>query len=157
GRWIALPGAVVLAEAAKSTFPFGGVPLANLFLTQAGSCAPPCTQLDSPVAQAARLAGPYLVTALVVVGGIALSAAWGRRWAVAAGAVAGIVAVTAIGWVAPRGTDVGTVRLAIVQGGGEQRTRSSPEDSARVFQAHLDATRQLVHGPVDVILWPEDV
>src|SRR4051794_21022020 len=118
-RWIVLPATIVLAELAKWTFPFGGVPLANLALTQAGSCAPTfgCRQLDSPVAQASRLLGPLLVVALVVIGGIALSAAWERAWRAAAIAVAVVVVVTGLGFVAPRGHDTEPLRIAIVQGG----------------------------------------
>ena len=156
-RWIAFPGSVVIATAAMWTFPFGGVPLANLALTQAGSCAPPCTQIDSPVAQAARLLGPLLVVALVVVGGIALSAAWERRWKAAAVALATVVGVTALGIVAPKGQDVDSVNVAIIQGGGPQRTRFGNGDARAVFERHLAATRQLVKQPVDVILWPENV
>jgi apolipoprotein N-acyltransferase len=157
-RWIVLPGTIVLAELAKWTFPFGGVPLANLALTQAGSCAPPCTQLDSPVAQASRLLGPLLVVALVVVGGIALSAAWERAWRAAAIALATVVVVTGLGVVAPRGADIGPpLRVAIVQGGGEQRTRAATTDSRKVFERHVQATRDLVSTPVDLIVWPENV
>ncbi len=160
-RWLAFPGAVVLATALMWTFPFGGVPLANLALTQAGSCAPPCAQLDSPLAQAARLLGPLLVVALVVVGGIALSAAWERRWKAAGVALAVVVACTVLGWVAPKGHDIegagGTINVAIVQGGGPQRTRFGNEDAREVFERHVKATRELVTEPVDVILWPENV
>lgn len=156
-RWIAFPGAVVLATSLMWTFPFGGVPLANLALTQAGSCAPPCTQIDSPVAQAARLLGPLLVVALVVVGGIALSAAWERRWRAAGIALAVVVGATALGIVAPNGHDVGSLNVAIVQGGGPQRTRMGNEDARAVFDRHMAATRELVTKPVDVILWPENV
>ncbi len=156
-RWIVLPGTIVLAELCKWTFPFGGVPLANLALTQAGSCAAPCAQLDSPLAQAARIAGPLLVVGLVVIGGIALSAAWERRWTAAAIALAVVVGVTALGYIAPRGHDIGELRVAIVQGGGPQRTGIGNGDSAGVFQRHVNATRALVTKPVDVILWPENV
>jgi apolipoprotein N-acyltransferase len=155
-RWFGFPGAVVLATLAMWTFPFGGVPLANLALTQSSSCAPPCNQIDSPLAQAARLAGPLLVVALVVVVGIALSAAWERRHRVAAIALAVVVVATALGFVAPRGHDVGSIRIAIIQGGGQQRTRKGNSDADLVFKAHLTATRELVHKPVDIILWPEN-
>jgi len=155
-RWFGLPGAIVLATLAMWTFPFGGVPLANLALTQANSCAPPCAQIDSPLAQAARLAGPLLVVALVAVAGIALSALWEQRRKAAAIAAAVVVLFTAAGFVAPRGHDVGSIRIAIIQGGGQQRTRKGNSDSDQVFRAHLTASRELVTQPVDIILWPEN-
>ncbi|MGH9177788.1 MAG: hypothetical protein ACRD0N_04445, partial [Acidimicrobiales bacterium] len=61
GRWglLAGPGALVLAEAARSATPFGGLPMAGLALGQAAS----------PLAGAARVGGPLLVLGLVAAGG----------------------------------------------------------------------------------------
>jgi len=75
-RWLALPGLFLLAEVARWTFPFGGVPLGTLAMSQAAA----------PLGQTARLLGAYLVVVLVVAGGVALSAAWERDWKVAGGA-----------------------------------------------------------------------
>lgn len=158
-RWIVLPATIVLAELAMWTFPFGGVPLANLALTQAGGCAADagCALVDSPLAQASRLLGPLLVVALVVIGGIALSAAWERAWRAAAVALVVVVVVTGIGFVAPRGHDTTPLRVAIVQGGGPQRTRAATSDSSLVFARHVQATEDLVTTPLDLIVWPENV
>ena len=154
-----LPATIVLAELAKWTFPFGGVPLANLALTQAGSCAPPCTQLDSPLAQASRLLGPLLVVALVVIGGHrARRPAWERR-------VAGrrhraspcVVVVTGLGMVAPRATT--PARSASRSSRAVARSGPAPatSDSRKVFERHVQATEDLVTTPVDLIVWPENV
>src|SRR5690606_25052123 len=59
-------------------------------------------------------------------------------------------------WVAPRGHDVGTAEVALVQGGGPQGTRKSDTGVVRVFERHLDA-HSLVEPPVDLVVWPEDV
>ncbi len=56
-RFLVFPVAIVIAELVRWRFPFGGVPLANLALSQ----------VDTPLALTTRLAGPYLVIALVVV------------------------------------------------------------------------------------------
>ena len=145
-RWIALPGAVVLAEVARWTFPFGGVPLGNLALGQAAA----------PLAQTARLAGAYLVVVLVVVGGVALSAAWERDWKVAGGIAVSLVALWGLALVAPDGHDVAPLRVAVVQGGGPQRTRAANTDARQVFERHLQASEQ-IQTPVDLVLWPENV
>lgn len=157
-RWIGLPAAVVIATAAMWTFPFGGVPLANLALSQAGSCAPEqcARQLDSPLINGARLFGPLFVVVLVVVAGIALSALWERRRAAAGVALGIVVGFTALGFVAPKGHDIGEVRLAIVQGGGPQHTRTTPGESDLVFARHVAATES-IDEPVQLILWPENV
>jgi len=70
GRSLALPGAMVLVEALRSIWPFGGLPLGGVALGQAAG----------PLAPAARLGGPLLVTGLVWLGGAAAAqvvlAAW---------------------------------------------------------------------------------
>ena len=145
-RWLALPGLFLLAEVARWTFPFGGVPLGTLAMSQAAA----------PLGQTARLLGSYLVVVLVVAGGMALSAAWDRDWKVAGGVLALLLALYGLALVAPRGHDVGPLRVAIVQGGGPQHTRAADTDPHDVFQRHLDAS-QLITQPVDLVLWPENV
>jgi apolipoprotein N-acyltransferase len=145
-RWIALPAAIVLAEIARWTFPFGGVPLATLAMSQAAA----------PLAQTARLGNAILISGLVAVVGVALSAAWSRRWAVAAITLAVVVGVWALALVAPRGHDVDEITYALVQGGGPQRTRAEDTDEREVFLRHLEASEQVQPG-TDIVLWPENV
>lgn len=145
-RWVALPGAIVLAEIARWTFPFGGVPLATLAMGQS----------RSPLGQAARLGTALLVSGLVVAAGVVLSAALERRWRVAATTLAILVAVTGVAYVAPRGHDVGPLSVALVQGGGPQGTRATYTDPRAVFARHLQASEQ-ISTPVDLVLWPENV
>ncbi|HEX7459606.1 MAG TPA: hypothetical protein VF279_03185, partial [Acidimicrobiales bacterium] len=66
-RAVAFPAAMVLAEAARSTWPFGGLPIGGVFLGQAGG----------PVLGVARLGGPLGLTAAVYVGGVGLAALGG--------------------------------------------------------------------------------
>jgi apolipoprotein N-acyltransferase len=145
-RWLAVPAAFTVAEAARSTFPFGGVPLATAAMGQAAA----------PLGQIARVLCALGVTFFVGVVGVALSAAWERRRAVAIGALAGTVAMWAFAMVAPAGHDVRTINAAVVQGGGPQRTRAADTDPRVVFQRHLDAS-ELVTMPVDLVVWPENV
>jgi apolipoprotein N-acyltransferase len=144
-RWLGLPGAIVLAEAARWAFPWEGVPLATLAMGQA----------TSPVGQAARLGGALLVAGLVAVGGVGLSAAWERRWTPAAAAAGLVVALSVAGWAAPRGEAIGPpLRMAVVQGGGPQGVVGTGDEAA-VFRRHLDASRTIA-GPVDLVVWPEN-
>jgi apolipoprotein N-acyltransferase len=145
-RWLAVPGAFALAEAARWTFPFGGVPLATTAMSQAAA----------PLGQFARVGCAIGVVFVVGVVGVALSAAWERRWRVAIGALAGVVAVVGLAVVAPAGHSVGTIEVALVQGGGRQGTRAADTDPREVFERHLEATAKVV-PPVDLVLWPENV
>jgi apolipoprotein N-acyltransferase len=146
GRRLALPGAIVLAEWWRWTWPFGGVPLSTI----------PMGQVDSPLAPVVRTLGPLLLVAVVVAIGVALSAALDRAWRTVG--VVAVVVIAALGWaaVAPDGHAVGEIEVAVVQGGGLQRTRATPEDGPIVLQRHVDAS-ELVQTPVDLVLWPENV
>ena len=145
-RWLALPAAFTLAEAARCTFPFGGVPLATTAMGQA----------SAPLGQIARVLCAVGVTFAVAVIGVALSAAWERRHIVAATALAGVVALWLVAIVAPTGHDIRTINAAVVQGGGPQGTRASETDPRDVFDRHVEAT-SLVTTPVDLVVWPENV
>lgn len=145
-RWIGLPAAIVLAEIARWTVPFGGVPLSTLAMSQAAS----------PVGQTARLGTAIFVSGVVGVAGVALSAAALRRWRATAVGAAVVVGLTLLALVAPRGSDVAPLTFALVQGGGPQRTRAATTDEREVFERHLEAS-ETITTPVDVVVWPENV
>ncbi len=63
-RALAFPAAMTLAEAARQTWPFGGLPIGGVFLGQA----------DGPLLGVARLGGPLVLTAAVYLGGVGLGA-----------------------------------------------------------------------------------
>ena len=85
GRFLALPGGVVLAEWLRWHWPFGGVPLSNLAIGQvAGVLAP-----------ALRLGGALVVVGLTVMVGCAVAAAW-KRCFPAALLLAGVTLATLV-------------------------------------------------------------
>jgi apolipoprotein N-acyltransferase len=145
-RLVVLPGAVALAELARWSWPFGGVPLAHLALSQ----------VNTPIGQIARLGGPLLVVVAVVVTGQAVASASRRDWRPAAIGVAVVVTLTVAGVALPRASVRDTVPVAAVQGGGPQRTRASSEQQPVVLARHVEASRYL-ETPVDLIVWPENV
>ena len=147
GRMVALPAAVVLAEAARGSFPYGGLPMAGPALGQVGG----------PLAGAARVGGALLVAGLTATAGVGLGAVVARRWRAASVAAGVVVLLTALGAAAPDGGPaVGTTRVAAVQGGGVRGMLAIETDPADVLDAHVAAS-QAVRPPVDLILWPEDV
>ena len=148
-RLAAFPAALVLAEAARGVWPFGGLPLAGIELGQ----------VAGPLAPAARLGGRLLVVGLVALAGAAAATAVRRRRPalVPALAAVAVVLVTAVaGAVAPSGRYNGTLDVAAVQGGGQRGFRAVDSDPTLVFDAHLDASARVGVG-ADVVLWPEDV
>ena len=145
GRWRALgvPGALVLGEAVRWQVPFGGVPMSNLALGQAGG----------PWLSTAVLAGALGVIALVGVGAVIVERLCAREWcAVSWPAVAAIAApIAALAW--PATTVDATVTAAVVQAGGELGTNvDTPQRSVRL--RHLDATNAW-QGSADLMVWSE--
>lgn len=145
-RWI-FPGAFAVAELARWYWPFGGVPLANVALSQ----------VDSPIGQTARLFGPLFIIILVIVIGQALAAAVVDRETTAPRIAVGVVILALAGaWLHPRADVVDQLDAAAVQGGGPTRTRASSDQQPVVLARHIEATSQ-IHSPVDLVLWPENV
>ena len=165
GPWrvVARPAAHTLAEALRLVFPFGGVPLATL----------PIGQADGPFAGVSRVGGVILLTWVVFQIGFALAGPSpfvpqlarkrgrsGGQWHGAIGLVAAVAVVVIAATVAPDGTEVAdpaTLRVAAVQGGGPQGTRAINSDPREVFDRHLEASRSIAPGSVDLVVWPENV
>ncbi|HXW39488.1 MAG TPA: apolipoprotein N-acyltransferase, partial [Acidimicrobiales bacterium] len=171
-RALCFAAALTLVEAARMTWPFGGLPLGGAFLGQAGG----------PVLGLARLGGPLALTAAVYVGGTGVAAIveWAVRavrdghrarvfsrsqWALASGngfvrgAVAGLGTLLGLGALslgavagsvavadhAPDGgAPAGTVRVAAVQGGGARGFHNSETPPATVLAAQVAATGDMV-------------
>jgi apolipoprotein N-acyltransferase len=146
GRWLALAGTWTLAELVRWSWPFGGVPLANLAIGQ----------VAGPFAPVLRVGGALLLLAVTVLAGSAVAAAARRAWRPALGLAAAVAVVVGGSTVAPDGHPVGRAEVALVQGGGEQGTRKSDTGVVDVFERHVAATDG-VSAPVDLVVWPEDV
>jgi apolipoprotein N-acyltransferase len=160
-RVIGRPLAHTLAESLRLFFPFGGVPLATLPIGQAGG----------PLLGLVRVGGVALLTWVVFQIGFSLAGpspyvpgavrrsrgASGQFAGVAA--ITGVIAVVVFAALAPdgRGNRDGTLRIALVQGGGEQGTRAINTDSRVVVERHLAATAAIEPGSVDLVIWPENV
>ncbi len=161
GRALGFVGACTLAEALRMTWPFGGLPLGGVFLGQA----------DGPLVELARLGGPLLITAGLWAGGAAVATLTTWLWArlhhvggpSVVGAVigvAGIVALTVAGTVAPDGGGaVRTVRVALVQGGGQRGLSKEQVSPGTVYAAQLAASVRItsLRPSPQLVLWPEDV
>lgn len=145
-RRFVLPGALTLAEIVRWYWPFGGVPLANLALSQ----------VNTPLGQTARLAGPLLVMMLIIVVGQALSAAFDRAFRPALVGLSVVIVAIVGAYLHPRAEVVREVETASVQGGGPTRTRASSDQQPVVLARHVEATR-FMEQPVELILWPENV
>lgn len=146
--WLALPGLLTLAEAARERWPFGGLPLGGPALGQAGG----------PLAQVASLSGALGVLTLTAVLGIAIAGAvrGASRGAVAAAAAVALVALAAAALLS-HGTATGRVlQVASVQGGGPRGIPAVETRPIYAFERQL-AANAAIRPPVQLVLWPEDV
>lgn len=145
--WWTLPAALVVMEAVRARFPFGGFPIPGLALGQLGG----------PFAAAAPLGGSLLVVGLATGAGAAVTALGvaGRRVPTLA-TVAGLVAVSAVGVLlaAPDGQPTGTLRAALVQGGGPRGIPAVVSDAGAVTNRQVRASEDLPPD-LDLVLWPE--
>lgn len=163
GRWgvIGRPAAHTLAEALRFSFPFGGVPLATMGVSQVGG----------PLAPLASVGGVILLTWVVFQIGFVLAdrqpAAWGAIQQLRGGDrtalpnFIGRVAVSIVmllSFIAPNGSPTGnTLSVAAVQGGGEQGTSALEVPSSLVTERHLEATARIdADRDLDFVLWPEN-
>jgi apolipoprotein N-acyltransferase len=181
GRLPALVGALTLAELARQTWPFGGLPLGGIALGQVGG----------PLADSARLGGGLLVAGLTYLAGACLAGllpptgrstqvqrdtSWtwpaGRgdtgSWTLPStlatrfGAVLGtlLVVVTAIAGASAADGSTGArtrqLKIAIVQGGGPRGLDQLEVPSYKAFGRELKESARVAPGS-DLVLWPEDV
>ncbi|HEY5665008.1 MAG TPA: apolipoprotein N-acyltransferase [Ilumatobacter sp.] len=163
GRWrtIGRPAAHTLVEVVRCSFPFGGVPLATLGISQAGG----------PLLGLARVGGVVLITWVVLQVGFALAGPLAAlpglvRRRVAIGdhrhgwaALAAIAVLVVLAAVAPDGSAASAppLRIAAVQGGGRQGTSALDVPSSAVTEAHLDATATIARDPgLGLVVWPEN-
>jgi apolipoprotein N-acyltransferase len=155
----ALAGLLTLAEWARDTWPFGGVPPGGIALGQLGG----------PLATTARLGGSVGLAAATYLAGVALGdLASSHRWRAnesrrpgieLAGALSAVVFVIVLcvwGGLAPDGGPaLRSLRVALVQGGGRRGLSDLEVSPSSVYTAALRTT-QRVRPPVDLVLWPED-
>ena len=152
-RLPAFVGAMTLTEALRMRWPFGGVPLGGV----------PLGQIGGPAGPAARLGGGLVLLAIAALVGAAVAElasalrSGQNRWGWAVGAAALAVSLVIAGALAPNGHATGKrLRVAIVQGGGPRGYTHLQTEEAAAYDRQVAASVS-VHGPLDLVLWPEDV
>jgi apolipoprotein N-acyltransferase len=148
GRVVLLPLTLVVGEWLRTSWPFGGFPLA----------APALGQVDAPFAAAASLAGPIGVTVLAAASGLAGAEFVAGRRRRAAALVTGVAVATVTGMAVTTTAPVGpAVHVAVVQGGGPRGIPAVVADAAdEVLDRHLQVSDSIPAG-TDLVVWPEGV
>jgi apolipoprotein N-acyltransferase len=142
-----LPAGLVIADALRSLWPFGGLPLGGIDLGQA----------DSPYARVVAFGGRLALVGVTCFAAVGLLAVAKRRVRTGAAVLLAVAILTVIVRASPDGTHhLGAVTIGIVQGGGPRGLRASEQGTMKAYDSHLAATA-LIHERVDVVLWPEDI
>jgi apolipoprotein N-acyltransferase len=129
-----------LAEVARLSFPFGGVPLATLAIGQ----------VSGPLVALAPLMGVIGISTVTMY----LALTHHRFRAVC---VVGFLVLLGNTWDATHSTGR-TLNLSIVQGGGKQGTHAIDTNPRDVFDVHMTATKTLEPSSQrDAVIWPENV
>ncbi len=138
-----LAPALAISEWARTHWPLGGYPLAQLWLTQA----------DGPLAALAPLLGPFAITAAIVLLATAGIAALQRRRAAIRVLAASLITVGAA-QLAPIPSPVAPMEVAAVQGGDRRGVPAMRNDPGPLLERQIDLTRSL-DTDVDLVVWPE--
>lgn len=158
---IGVPAWFVATEWLRSNWPFGGF----------GWSRVAWGQLTGPMENWVAVAGPALVTFMVVLSGVAVALLVTRRWITTAGTLAvtlggGLVlgaVPTSWGGTTSESASDDTVSIAAVQGNVPRLGLGFNEQRRAVLQNHLDATHRLAEEVdsgdrerPDLVIWPEN-
>lgn len=158
---IGVPAWFVATEWLRSNWPFGGF----------GWSRVAWGQLTGPIENWVAVAGPALVTFMVVLSGVAVALLVARRWITTAGTLAvtlggGLVlgaVPTSWGGTTSESASDDTVSIAAVQGNVPRLGLGFNEQRRAVLQNHLDATHRLAEEVdsgdrerPDLVIWPEN-
>lgn len=151
--FLTLVSALMFADALRSLWPLGGLPLGGIDLGQA----------SGPVAAVVTLGGRLLLVGVVAAGGSAIGMGivmrqWHRPISIAIGVFTVVSASRfAFSITADRvpPSDDKLVSIALIQGGGPRGLLASTANAQRTWEAHLAATEKLIQA-VDIIIWPEN-
>ena len=144
----------ILIEIFRMCFPFGGVPLATLGISQ----------VSGPLHRTASIGGVILLSWLTWQIG-ALLARRPRDLHIHSAHRTTLKAiclmVLVVSYFAPHGSNTGkSLHVVAIQGGGPQGTRAINSDPREVVERHLQASRSIdfdADNPIDLVVWPENV
>ncbi len=136
---------LVIADALRSLWPLGGLPLGGIDLGQAAG----------PLASIVTLGGRLALIGVVALGGSALGLTFvSRNWRLPLSLITGLLFITGASRLFTTQV-VGEFSIALIQGGGPRGLLASQGNAQRTWEAHLAATATL-DQPVDMIMWPEN-
>ncbi|MCP3938682.1 MAG: apolipoprotein N-acyltransferase [Actinomycetia bacterium] len=142
-RGMGFVAAIVVGEAWRWAFPFGGVPMGGFALGQ----------VNGPLLPVASTLGALGVVAVAATLAVGVAHTYRRRPRQAGIHLIVVGLALVLAHVDADTTPNGSFTASSVQGGGSLGTNAETSDQAPVFTRHLEATSEAPNG--SVVLWPE--
>ena len=141
-------GGWALTELARSYLPVGGFTWGWLGYATSGFAG------ARGAAQWIGISG-WTVLAMLVAGGLALQldTRRGRVWSAGGAAAALVLFAAGAAW--PAAADGQVLQVAIVQGNSPCPAERCADERKLITESHLDLTRNLPAGELDLVVWPE--
>ena len=147
--WLIVVAGWALMEFLKARFPFGGFPWGTIGYASGG--------LPGLIGSVQWI-GPlgWSVVTVAFAAGIVLFAEDRDNWRFPLDASIVVIILYLGGTLLPPSVDGAPVRVAVVQGGSPCPRTHCQNESQRIFERHLDLTRQIPRGSVDLVVWAEN-
>ncbi len=149
-RWFLVAvGGWALIEWVRATFPFGGFPWGSV-----GAAAGGVPGVIGSVQWVG--ASGWTVLAVAVAAGLVLVVEDRATWRLLVDPVVVVVMLTTAGVLFAPSADGDPLRVAVVQGGSPCPRVHCQNEKMLIYQSHLDLTRSIPDGSIDLIVWPEN-
>ncbi|MDJ0663423.1 MAG: apolipoprotein N-acyltransferase [Acidimicrobiia bacterium] len=147
--WLIVVGGWTLWELIKAYFPWGGFPWGSLGYAAAG---------NPGLIGSVQWIGPmgWTVLAVGVAAGIVLVVEDSSHWRLLVDPTVVVLLLVLAGLLFPARADGETVTAAIVQGGSPCPQVRCQNENQRIYERHLELTKSIPKGIVDLVVWPEN-
>lgn len=147
--WLIVTGVIVLWELARSSFPFGGFPWGMLGYAVGSTPG---------FIGAVQWIGPagWTVLAAALSAGAILLLESRANWRMFVDPVVVTLLLAIAGGLFAPGADGEELRVAIIQGNSPCPGTRCQNENQRIYESHLELTRSIPEGGVDLIVWGEN-
>lgn len=147
--WLIAVGGWALWEFVRSYFPWGGFPWGSVGYAAAG---------NPGVIGSVQWVGPsgWSVLAVAVAAGLVLVVEDVANWRLLVDPAVVVLLLVMAGVLFPPHADGEVIAVAIVQGGSPCPQIHCQNENQRIFERHLELSRQIPRDSVDLVVWPEN-
>ena len=149
-RWfLVVVGGWGLWELVRTRLPFGGFPWGTTGYAAGG---------NPGAIGSVQWIGPsgWSILAIAVAAGLVLYVEDRANWRLVVDSSVVVALVALAGSLFPPSADGPVLRVAIVQGNSPCPQTHCQNEKQRIYESHLDLTRSIPRGSVDLVVWPEN-